>query len=384
MRENENFGEEAGVDAGVFSPVEPRPGGVSVFVMISLCVVNVAPGTVRATWKRELPFSLYSPNDDVHKTFVLLKKDAYAMLSSFISVHRNTEKIMSQHQAAIVQDLPLHAVYLSFDLQENASQTAVRQALQQLQALADGQRVVIGIGASLAGFLQVSVPGLREFTGIAGSKVRLPATPAALWCWLREDERGELLHQQIRLQQALAGAFVLQQKTEAFKYAGGRDLSGYEDGTENPQGDEVLAVAIAADGGSYVAIQQWEHRFERLQAMPQAEQDNMIGRRKDDNEELDEAPESAHVKRTAQENFEPEAFVMRRSMPWADGARGGLYFVAFATSYAAFEAQLRRMSGAEDGMTDALFQFTQPQTGSYFWCPPLLSGKADLRLLGVD
>jgi putative iron-dependent peroxidase len=34
-------------------------------------------------------------------------------------------------------------------------------------------------------------------------------------------------------------------------------------------------------------------------------------------------------------------------------------------------------------MTDALFQFTQPQTGSYFWCPPLLSGKADLRLLGV-
>ena len=70
MRENENFGEEAGVDAGVFSPVEPRPGGVSVFVMISLCVVNVAPGTVRATWKRELPFLLYPPNQYVHKAFV--------------------------------------------------------------------------------------------------------------------------------------------------------------------------------------------------------------------------------------------------------------------------------------------------------------------------
>lgn len=305
------------------------------------------------------------------------------MLWTLIDFDRKTEKIMSQHQAAIVQDLPLHAVYLSFDLQENVSQSAVREALQQLQTLADGEHLVIGIGASLAGFLQASIPGLREFTGIAGSKVRLPATPAALWCWLREDERGELLHQQIRLQQALAGAFVLQQKTDAFKYASGRDLSGYEDGTENPQGDEALAVAIAADGSSYVAIQQWEHRFERLQAMPQAEQDDMIGRRKDDNEELEEAPESAHVKRTAQENFEPEAFVMRRSMPWADGARGGLYFVAFATSYAAFEAQLRRMSGAEDGITDALFQFTQPQTGSYFWCPPLLSGKADLRLLGV-
>jgi deferrochelatase/peroxidase EfeB len=34
---------------------------------------------------------------------------------------------MSQHQAAIVQDLPLHAVYLSFALQESASQSAVRR-----------------------------------------------------------------------------------------------------------------------------------------------------------------------------------------------------------------------------------------------------------------
>lgn len=75
------------------------------------------------------------------------------MLWTLIDFDRKTEKIMSQHQAAIVQDLPLHAVYLSFDLQENVSQSAVRQALQQLQTLADGEHLVIGIGASLAGFL---------------------------------------------------------------------------------------------------------------------------------------------------------------------------------------------------------------------------------------
>jgi deferrochelatase/peroxidase EfeB len=43
------------------------------------------------------------------------------MLWTLIDFDRKTEKIMSQHQAAIVQDLPLHAVYLSFALQESAA-----------------------------------------------------------------------------------------------------------------------------------------------------------------------------------------------------------------------------------------------------------------------
>jgi putative iron-dependent peroxidase len=89
------------------------------------------------------------------------------------------------------------------------------------------------------------------------------------------------------------------------------------------------------------------------------------------------------VKRTAQEDFTPEAFMLRRSMPWSALDQAGLMFVAFGNSFYAFEAQLRRMSGAEDGIVDALFQFTQPQTGSYFWCPPMQNGKPDLSLLDI-
>ncbi|MBX9754991.1 MAG: Dyp-type peroxidase, partial [Pseudomonadaceae bacterium] len=100
-------------------------------------------------------------------------------------------------------------------------------------------------------------------------------------------------------------------------------------------------------------------------------------------EELDDAPESAHVKRTAQESFEPEAFVLRRSMPWASAGQAGFMFSAFGCSVAAFEAQLKRMVGAEDGIVDGLFQFTRPLTGSYFWCPPLKDGKLDLRAVGL-
>ena len=117
--------------------------------------------------------------------------------------------------------------------------------------------------------------------------------------------------------------------------------------------------------------------------MPGDAQDHTIGRRRSDNEELDDAPPSAHVKRTAQESFDPEAFVLRRSMPWAAGNDGGLVFVAFGASFAAFEAQLKRMTGREDGITDALFTFTQPLDGAYFWCPALKDGQLDLSPLGV-
>ena len=89
------------------------------------------------------------------------------------------------------------------------------------------------------------------------------------------------------------------------------------------------------------------------------------------------------VKRTAQESFTPEAFVLRRSMPWAEGNRGGLVFTAFGHSFSAYEALLGRMCGAEDGIVDALFTFSEPETGAYFWCPPMHQGRLDLRAVGM-
>ena len=145
----------------------------------------------------------------------------------------------------------------------------------------------------------------------------------------------------------------------------------------------AAAGSAVDDGSSFVAVQQWIHDFARFESLSSKEQDDSIGRRKSDNEELADAPPSANVKRTAQESFEPEAFVLRRSMPWAEGARGGVNFVAFDRSFDAFEAQLKRMVGAEDGITDALFKYTRPVSGSYFWCPPVRNGRLDLRALGM-
>lgn len=295
---------------------------------------------------------------------------------------------MSLFQPGILAPIPAHARYLSLDLRAGVDP---RPALRTLAREADGRHCVVGIGPSLAAALGASIDGLREIAVPAEARVALPVTPAALWLWLRGDEPGALLLAGRHWAGKLAPAFELQQSLVAFRHEDGRDLTGYEDGTENPQGQAALSTAFVQgrgagrDGASFVAVQQWQHALERFEALSTEAQDHAIGRRRSDNEELDDAPPSAHVQRTAQESFDPEAFVLRRSMPWLDGAGCGLLFAAFGASLDAFEAQLRRMSGAEDGITDALFGFTRPLTGAAFWCPPRRPGGGlDLRALGLS
>jgi putative iron-dependent peroxidase len=261
--------------------------------------------------------------------------------------------------------------------------------VRALAAAADGGACVVGFGALLLFAMQKEIGGLRPFPHHRGDGFEVPSTPAALWCWLRGDERGEIVLRGREIEHKLAPAFEVVSAIDAFKYGRGLDLTGYEDGTENPRGKKAVEAAICQDGragvagSSFVAVQQWVHDLERFAALPRKQQDNAIGRRRSDNEELAGAPPSAHVKRTAQESFSPEAFVVRRSMPWADATQAGLVFVAFGRSLDAFEAQLRRMIGAEDGTVDALFGFTRPATGAYFWCPPVRRGRLDLRVIGL-
>jgi porphyrinogen peroxidase len=289
-------------------------------------------------------------------------------------------------QRGILAPVPLFGRYLNFSLKAGAEP---RSALLELAKIADGNDIVVGIGQPTAIALGKSINGLRPFPTNFGAGLILPSTSSALWCWLRGKDRGDLLHASKKVVDAIGAAFGLDGVIDGFNHGGGRDLTGYEDGTENPLGKKAEDAAIARglgeglDGSSFVAVQLWVHDFKAFEAMSRADQDNAIGRRKSDNEELADAPASSHVKRTAQESFEPQAFVLRRSMPWAEGMRGGLNFVAFGKSFDAFEAQLKRMAGAEDGITDALFKFTLPVSGSYFWCPPMQGGKLDLRALGL-
>jgi porphyrinogen peroxidase len=289
-------------------------------------------------------------------------------------------------QPGILAVVPPAARYLMFRLRPEAQPA---DALQRLAALSDGENTVVGIGSITVAALGKAIPGLREADLLMGRGVAFPSTPLALWLWLRGDDRGELLMRGRRLAQAISDAFALESVTDAFFHDTGRDLTGYEDGTENPQGEKALAAAFVAgqgpglDGSSFVAVQLWRHDLAHFETFTQEQRDHTIGRRREDNEEIDDAPESAHVKRAAQEDFEPEAFMVRRSMPWTNAIDEGLVFVAFGRSFDAFEAVSRRMVGLDDGVVDALFRFTRPLTSSHFWCPPIKAAHLDLSALGL-
>lgn len=299
------------------------------------------------------------------------------------------------YQPGIFEPIPALARYVWFELCAPIGDgAAVREALTRLTPLVDGSDVVVGFGPSLVRDLGAEIPNLHEFPDFSRPGVEVPVTPGTLWCWLRGSDLGDLLKITRKVQKALAPAFRVARAVDAFRHnwhegGNGHDLTGFEDGTENPQGEAAEEAAFAhgmgegLDGSSYVAVQQWLHDLDAFEALGDAEKDAHIGRRLADNTEIEDAPETAHVKRTAQESFDPPAFVLRRSMPWMEGMKAGLMFVAFGRSFQAYEQQMRRMAGHDDGLVDALFGISRPITGAYFWCPPLREGRLDLRRLGL-
>ncbi len=278
-------------------------------------------------------------------------------------------------QASVLAPVSRAARFTEWDLSPGADPGAVRRAIAALAVDAD---TLVGIGAPLAAYLGVSRDELRGFPAMTGRGVTAPSSQHALLIRAAATDPGAALHAARRAAGPLTGLFRCADATDAAMYDSGRDLTGYVDGTENPTGSAAEAAALASDGSSFLAIQRWVHDLDAFEHHGPEARDAMIGRRRADDVELADAPPSAHVLRTAQEGFTPPAFVVRRSMPWAHGSRHGLVFLAFGHSFDAFEALLGRMLGNDDGVVDALFAFTRPETGGYYWCPPAVGGALAL------
>ena len=71
-----------------------------------------------------------------------------------------------------------------------------------------------------------------------------------------------------------------------------RDLLGFVDGTENPEGAAARAAVLIGEedpafaGGSYVIVQKYLHDLDAWDALPVEEQERAIGRTKLDDIEL--------------------------------------------------------------------------------------------------
>ena len=287
-------------------------------------------------------------------------------------------------QPGILTDVPDHARYLEFNFIRPVNRSFV---LEKLNRLETGSDRVIGLGAHLLEPLKRTIPHLRSFPNFEHENFPVPSTQSDLWVYILGGGIGDNAHRAMEMQRMLGREVALVRQVDGFKYDIGRDLTGYEDGTENPVGPEAIETAFVSgagpglDGSSYVAVQQWVHDFDAFNRLTREEQDQAIGRYRETNEEFD-APESAHVKRTAQESFDPEAFLLRRSLPWSNASGNGLMFVGFGRNLDAFEVQMHRMIGRDDGIVDGLFHFSRPVTGGYYWCPPLNgAGQLDFSRL---
>jgi porphyrinogen peroxidase len=266
--------------------------------------------------------------------------------------------------------------------------TDVRSALRCLR---DGLSIdcgVVGFGEPLVLALGKTIPGLRTFPAMSGAACSVPSTQEAICVLLRGADRGIVFDLTQRIRELVANAFLLVDSNDTFTYHGGRDLTRFEDGTENPKDDLAVKAALVAEGehlrgSSFVAVQRWVHDLVRFRSFEEERREMLIGRRAESNEEIEDAPPSAHVKRAAQESFDPEAFMVRRSMPWASATEEGLEFIAHVESLDRYERVLHRMIGRDDGIVDGLFSFSRPVTGGYYWCPPVEDGKLDLAILGV-
>ncbi|MCT9980661.1 Dyp-type peroxidase [Acinetobacter sp. I-MWF] len=166
-----------------------------------------------------------------------------------------------------------------------------------------------------------------------------------------------------------------------FRYLDGRDLTGFIDGTENPQfpDDRAETALLGEDSGifedgSFIFAQRYVHELEKWKRLKVDAQENVIGRSKLESIEMDDEhkPENAHIARVVIEDNEGEELeILRHSLPYGDGqGEQGLFFIAYTKDLTRIDRMLVNMFGTQgDGIHDRLLHFVTPMDGAYFFAP---------------
>jgi putative iron-dependent peroxidase len=214
---------------------------------------------------------------------------------------------------------------------------------------------------------------------LAGSDdYAMPATQTDLWLWIAGSSYDVVFDVARDALAKLATVAVLERELSGWSYRHSRDLTGFEDGTENPAlivAPHIVTIPDGAPGagGSILLYQQWRHTSAAWEALPDEAQERVIGRTKPDSIELaeDVMPPDSHVARTTVEEDGEERKIFRRNTAYGNVSDHGTVFVGFSPDQDRLERMLRRMAGTEDGVRDALTRYTVPLTGAYYFVPSL-------------
>jgi putative iron-dependent peroxidase len=305
---------------------------------------------------------------------------------------------------AVLAPLTESAIFLTFRLTDDTPAAAdqVRGLLADLGGLrrSVGFRIpegdltcVAGIGADAWDRL-FDLPrpaGLHPFRPVAGATHRAPATPGDLLLHIRAH-RLDLCFELAQLVTGrLAGAAVVEDEVHGFRSFDQRDLLGFVDGTENPEGDERRdAVLIGGEdpsyvGGSYVITQKYLHDLTAWGELTVEQQELAIGRTKTNDIELpdDRKPSNSHVALTTiVDEHGVERDIVRDNMPFGRVGAGeyGTYFIGYSRDPGVTEQMLQNMFvGRPAGNHDRVLDFSTAVTGTLFFVPTadFLDGAAD-------
>jgi len=242
---------------------------------------------------------------------------------------------------------------------------------------------VLGIGAHLWDRL-FDLPrpaGLHPFAPLEGPRHTAPSTPGDLLVHLRAHHMDVCFELARQVTDRVRGHATVVDETHGFKYFDERDLLGFVDGTENPEGDAATAaVTIGAEdpayaGGSYVVVQKYTHDLTTWNALSVEAQERVIGRSKLEDVEMPDAvkPIDSHVAlNTIIDANGVQRQIMRDNMPFGElgTAEFGTYFIGYASHPDVIEQMLRNMFlGDPPGNTDRILDFSTARTGGLFFVP---------------
>jgi putative iron-dependent peroxidase len=268
--------------------------------------------------------------------------------------------------------------YLEFDARGGPDPHAVVGAVASLReprTTMGGVNLVAGFrpelwSSAVPGDAPVAVKGFDEnLPGIDG--FTMPATQHDAVLWLSGTAYDVVFDVARMAIRALADVATLAEETSSWAYQHDRDLTGFIDGTENPTLIEAPESVLIPDGapgagGTILLLQKWVHDAVAWEALPDSQQELVMGRRKLDSVELDDKPDDSHVASTDQDRL---GKIFRRNMPYGTVSDHGTMFVGFCAEQKPLADMLVSMTGVDDGSPDALTRYTHPLTGAYYFVP---------------
>jgi porphyrinogen peroxidase len=219
---------------------------------------------------------------------------------------------------------------------------------------------------------------LHPFKALDGPVHHAPSTPGDLLFHLRSHRPDLCFELTQRLMERLAGHVRLIDEVYGFRSFDQRDLLGFVDGTENPEGEEAADAVVVGEedaafaGGAYVIVQKYLHDLKSWDELTIEQQELAMGRTKLSDLELadEDKPPDAHISLTVIEGPDGEELqIVRYNMPFGRAAAGefGTYFIGYSRTPAVTEQMLDNMFMGTPH--DRILDFSTAVTGSLFFVP---------------